>query len=59
MANVFRSAKPCFLCRSKEKTVEVKLKDDTFSGVLCLEHLYKYLEEKPKKPNKNDSGKTA
>ena len=60
MASVYQSSKPCFLCGRKEKTVEVKLKNGSFSGVLCLEHLYDRLEGKPKNPKKpkNGAGKT-
>lgn len=35
-----RSTKPCFVCGTTKKTVQVKFKDKTFSGVLCMEHMY-------------------
>ncbi len=42
-ATVKISEKPCFMCQKTDKTVEVKLRDGTFSGVLCLDHQYQVL----------------
>jgi len=42
------SDKPCFLCASKEDTVEVRFKDRTFSGVVCKEHLFQLLKRRAK-----------
>jgi len=42
--------KPCFLCASKEDTVEVPFKDPTFSGVVCKEHLFQLLKRRPGLP---------
>ena len=30
---------PCFICSTRENTVDVKLKDKSFSGTLCFEHV--------------------
>jgi len=49
MATVFKSSKPCFVCKKPEKTVQVKSGEVTVP--LCLEHMYERLEEKPKKAN--------
>jgi len=38
--------KACFLCASKEDTVEVRFKDRTFSGVVCKEHLFQLLKRR-------------
>jgi hypothetical protein len=38
------SEKPCFICQSPEKTVDVQFSDKTFRGVLCLEHIYQKLK---------------
>jgi hypothetical protein len=43
------SDQPCFICRSKEKTVEVAFADKTFRGVLCIPHVYDKL--KPEVPH--------
>ena len=50
MATVFKSNKPCFICKKPEKTVQVKNGDDNVP--LCLEHMYERIEEKPKKKAK-------
>ena len=47
MATVFLSKDSCFQCGSKDKTV--RMKNGENSVVLCLEHLYPQLTEKPKK----------
>ncbi len=36
--------KPCFICGTREKTVDVRFKDKSFSGTLCVEHMYEKLE---------------
>jgi len=41
------SAKPCFVCGKKERTVEVRFADGSFRGVLCLEDIYKKLPVPP------------
>jgi hypothetical protein len=41
------STKPCFICGSREKTVEVTFADKTFRGVLCLNHIHEKLKEVP------------
>ncbi len=43
-----KSAKPCFLCQMTERTADVKFKDGSFTGTLCMEHLYERLQEKSK-----------
>lgn len=43
------SDQPCFICRGREKTVEVAFADKTFRGVLCMTHVYEKL--KPEVPN--------
>jgi hypothetical protein len=45
-ATVKFSDKPCFTCKSVEKTFKVKMKDGTFDGVLCLEHLHEELADR-------------
>jgi hypothetical protein len=45
------SDKPCFICASKERTVEVHFADKTFRGVLCMDHVYAKL--KPEKEVKS------
>ena len=40
-----KSDKPCFSCKSKEDTVVVKIKEEGFSGVLCMEHVYEHVPE--------------
>ncbi len=30
----------CFICSTKEETVEVSFADKTFRGVLCMKHVY-------------------
>jgi hypothetical protein len=47
VATVFKSQKPCFVCKKQEKTVQVRSGEVTVP--LCLEHMYERLEEKPKK----------
>jgi hypothetical protein len=37
------SDQPCFICRSRDKTVEVAFADKTFRGVLCLSHVFEKL----------------
>jgi hypothetical protein len=46
-----KSNKACFLCRTTQKTADVKFKDGSFAGALCMEHLYERLQERtpPKK----------
>lgn len=53
------SDQPCFICRSRDKTVEVAFADKTFRGVLCLAHVYEKL--KPEVPNAQSErrGQTA
>jgi hypothetical protein len=41
------SDKPCFICSSAEKTVEVTFADKTFRGVLCLKHIWEKLKKEP------------
>ena len=43
-----RSGKPCFLCQTTDRTAEVKFKDGSFAGTLCMDHLYERLEDKSK-----------
>lgn len=43
------SDQPCFICRSREKTVDVAFADKTFRGVLCMTHVYEKL--KPEVPH--------
>ena len=50
MSQIYKSTKPCCLCRSTEKTVEAKLPE--LQGVVCLDCLYERLEEKPAKNTK-------
>ena len=38
--------KPCFLCNSPKDTVEVRFKDRTFAGVVCMEHLFQLLHRR-------------
>lgn len=45
------SDKPCFICASKERTVDVQFADKSFRGVLCMEHVYQKL--KPEKEAKS------
>jgi hypothetical protein len=33
----------CFVCKTTDKVMEVKFKDDSFSGKLCTEHMYEHL----------------
>jgi len=40
MLNVKPSDKPCFLCGKAERTVDVKFKNGTLSGVVCWDELY-------------------
>jgi hypothetical protein len=42
-ATVKLSEKSCFVCKSSEKTLLVKLKDGTFQGVVCINHFYALL----------------
>jgi hypothetical protein len=54
------SDQSCFICRSREQTVEVAFQDKTFRGVLCLAHVYEKL--KPEVPHAAQSerrGQTA
>ena len=30
----------CFICSTKEETVDVSFADKTFRGVLCMKHVY-------------------
>jgi len=50
MSQVFKSSKPCFVCKRQEKTV--LLRSGEVNVPLCLEHMYERLEEKPKKDKK-------
>jgi hypothetical protein len=50
MAQVYLSHEPCFQCKTKEKTV--RMRSGETSLVLCLEHLYPQLTEKPKQEKK-------
>lgn len=43
-----KSDRPCFLCGTRERTVNVKFKDGSFAGTLCMDHLYERIEEKLK-----------
>jgi hypothetical protein len=45
-ATVKVSDKPCFTCKTTKKTFKVKMKDGTFDGVLCMEHLHDELAER-------------
>jgi len=54
MSQVFKSTKPCFVCKKQEKTVHVRSGD--VNVPLCLEHLYDRLEEKPVKKKASTKG---
>jgi hypothetical protein len=43
VATIKLSEKPCVLCKSKEHTIFLKLKDGTFRGVVCLKHMLRLL----------------
>ncbi len=45
---IAKSDQKCFICEKSVKTVEVRFKDKSFQGVLCLEHVYAKLKEKEK-----------
>ena len=38
------TTKPCFLCSATE-TAEVRMKDGTFTGVVCKDHLWAILRK--------------
>ena len=42
------SDKPCFLCGAAEDTAEVKMKDKSFQGVLCKNHVFQVLKKQRK-----------
>ena len=46
MAIVFKSSRPCYICRNAEKTVQLKNADGDVP--LCLEHFYERVEVKQK-----------
>jgi len=52
MATVFRSTKPCYICKKAEKTVQLKNADGDVP--LCLEHFYERVEVKPKSKKKTE-----
>ena len=43
-ATIKLSDKPCCLCKATDNTVNMKLKDGTFQGVVCPKHLYQFLK---------------
>ena len=47
MAQVFKSNKPCALCKSTELTFEAKVPD--LQGILCAKCLHERVEEKKAK----------
>ncbi len=51
------SDKPCFICSTKEKTVEVSFGDKTFRGVLCLTHVYDKLKPDGARPSEKPAAK--
>jgi hypothetical protein len=51
-ATVKISDKPCVLCKCKEHTLWMKLKDGTFQGVVCLKHMLALLGVEPKAVDK-------
>jgi hypothetical protein len=53
------SDKPCFICNSREKTVDVSFGDKTFRGVLCLTHVYEKLKPEGTKPAGPSNGKSS
>lgn len=53
------SDKSCFVCSSKEKTAEVKFKDGTFRGVLCLTHVHEKLKSEVKRAESGAGGPKA
>jgi len=34
----------CFLCGKRDDTLDVKMKDKSFQGVVCIEHLLQILK---------------
>ena len=42
------SEKACFLCGATEDTAEVKMKDKSFQGVLCKNHVFQVLKKREK-----------
>ena len=51
---------PCFICGSRQKTVEVAFADKTFKGVLCLEHVHsKLMPEVANASHREASSRTA
>ncbi|MDZ4685272.1 MAG: hypothetical protein SH850_09290 [Planctomycetaceae bacterium] len=53
------SDKPCFICSTREKTVEVAFADKTFRGVLCLSHVYEKLKPEPVRAAGQAGGKST
>jgi len=46
--------RPCFICGKKD-TLELKLKDKTFQGVVCWEHAQQILKRDHSKPMESTS----
>lgn len=34
----------CFLCKTTEQVFHVKMKDQSFTGLLCSDHLYEQMQ---------------
>jgi hypothetical protein len=55
------SERPCFICGEKDGAAEVRFKDGTFAGVLCMRHAWERLtparEKAPAGPGKAGDGK--
>ena len=58
-----RANAPCVICQKEGKTANVKFKDGSFDGVMCMDHLYERLKPYNKKsngtPNPKRGGKDA
>ena len=52
------SDKACFICQKRDGTAEVRFKDGTFSGVLCMTHTWERLR-KPEPKSKTETKKAA
>ena len=51
------SDKPCFICNTREKTVDVAFGDKTFRGVLCLNHVHEKLKTDVPRPAAQSTNK--
>ncbi len=58
-ATVKISDKACFVCRSTEKTIHMKLKDGTFQGVVCQKHFYSLLGGREALPAEKSSAQST